>query len=153
VAPRLGEQATRAALLTSTAPHLLHIASHASGSAEGSSLALADGQLTFAEIVMAELHADIVVLSGCATAKARGAEMWGSLAAAFLANGTGTVIATLGSVRDGDARAVIDAAYRHGLATDPVRALAAAQREMVSASSPPDTWSKFVAYDVGTRAP
>jgi tetratricopeptide (TPR) repeat protein len=153
VTPLLGARATRAALLTSPEPHLLHIASHASGNPEGSSLALADGPLTFTEIVIAGLHADIVVLSGCATAKPRSAEMWGSLAAAFLANGTGTVIATLGSVDDDSARAVIDAAYRHGLATDPVRALAAAQREMISASAPPDGWSKFVAYDVGARAP
>lgn len=148
VTPLLGPAATRAALLAAPTPHLLHIAAHASGHAEGSSLNLADGPLTFTDVVMAELRADIVVLAGCATARPRGQEMWGSLAAAFLANGTRTVIATLGSVDDEGAHAVIDAAYRHGLATDPVRALAAAQRELLAAS-PGGAWSTFVAYDVG----
>jgi tetratricopeptide (TPR) repeat protein len=149
VAVRLGAEATRSAVYEVPAPWVLHVASHAAAHAAGGALRLADGPLTAGDVLEAGLAARVVVLSGCATARSRNREMWGSLAAAFLANGTGTVLATLRSVDDAAASALIASAYRHGLRTDPVRALAAAQREHLT-RLPIEAWSGFVAYDVGT---
>ncbi|KYF88287.1 hypothetical protein BE17_26085 [Sorangium cellulosum] len=98
-------------------------------------------------MLASKVRADVVVLASCSSASTRHEEMWGSLAAAFLANGSGAVIATLGSVDDADARAVVTSLYRNGVTDDPVRALAAAQREMAR-SVPPRRWASFVAYSV-----
>ncbi|MEJ7734278.1 MAG: CHAT domain-containing protein [Polyangiaceae bacterium] len=146
---RLGADAGRAALYEAPTPWVLHIASHASSGAAGASLRLSDGPLTAGDVLEAGLAARVAVLSGCATGKSRTREMWGSLSAALLANGTGTVLATLRSVDDEGARALIASAYRHGLAHDPVRALAAAQREALAGGGG-ESWSSFVAYDIGT---
>jgi tetratricopeptide (TPR) repeat protein len=147
--PRIGTQATRAALYETPEPWLLHIASHAASDSAGGSLRLADGELTAGEVLEAGFSARVAILSGCATARTRHREMWGSLAAALLANGTGTVIATLRSVDDEAARSLIARAYEHDLARDPVRALAAAQREAIATHDVED-WSSFVAYDIAT---
>lgn len=148
--PREGGGASRGALYDEPTPWLLHIASHAAADGAGSALQLADGSLTASEVLEAGFAARVAVLSGCATAKSKNREMWGSLAVALLANGTGTVVATLRSVDDVAAGDLVTRAYAQGLRTDPVRALAAAQREMID-RAPVETWSSFVAYDTGTQ--
>lgn len=142
--PRTGSSATRA-LLGGGSFEVLHLGVHSGLDAEGAWLSLHDGRWTSRDVLGSKLHAEVVVLASCASASTRREELWGSLAAAFLANGSGAVIATLGSVDDRDARALVGALYRHDLESDPARALAAAQRDLAR-SLPPRRWASFVVY-------
>ncbi|WP_437304385.1 CHAT domain-containing protein [Sorangium sp. So ce388] len=145
VAPLTLADATQERLLAAPSRRVLHVATHAGIDASGAWLRLHDGRWTARDVLASKVRADVVVLASCSSASTRHEEMWGSLAAAFLANGSGAVIATLGSVDDADARAVVTSLYRNGVTDDPVRALAAAQREMAR-SVPPRRWASFVAY-------
>jgi tetratricopeptide (TPR) repeat protein len=145
ITPHILSDAAREQLRTPKSLRLLHLATHAGVDAEGAWMRLSDGRWTGRDVLASKLRADVVVLASCSSATTRQKEMWGSLAAAFLANGSGAVIATLGSVDDADARALVMNLYRRGVADDPVRALAAAQREMARSLSP-RRWASFVAY-------
>ncbi|WP_437829053.1 CHAT domain-containing protein [Sorangium sp. So ce1153] len=147
VAPLTLADATQERLLAAPSRRVLHVATHAGIDASGAWLRLHDGRWTARDVLASNVRADVVVLASCSSASTRHEEMWGSLAAAFLANGSGAVIATLGSVDDADARAVVTSLYRNGVTDDPVRALAAAQRELAR-SVPPRRWASFVAYSV-----
>ncbi|MBC7973620.1 MAG: CHAT domain-containing protein [Myxococcales bacterium] len=85
----------------------------------------------------------LVVLASCGGAAGRDDGGNGSLVAAFLDAGADTVIGTGWSVDDADAARLIKAFYAHGGATDPVRALGAAQR---SSGLAPTAWAAFEAF-------
>ena len=143
----VGLEATGARLAASPPLELLHIAGHAGVDAAGAWLSLADGPFSARDLLASRTHADVVVLAGCASAATPHAEMWGSLAAAFLANGSGTVIATLASVRDIDAAALVEHLYAHEVLADPSRSLRAAQRELLP-TAPAAQWASFAAFGV-----
>jgi CHAT domain-containing protein len=142
--PRLGPAATRRVLMASAGARVLHVASHAGWGPGGPWLELADGQVAPAAILAARVRPRLVVLASCASAAPSGRGLWGSPGAAFLAAGSGAVLATLGSVEDRNARDLVRHFYREGGATDPAAALARAQRALLAAGRPPSAWAPFV---------
>jgi tetratricopeptide (TPR) repeat protein len=142
--PRLGPAATRRALEAAAGASVLHIAGHAGWGPGGPWLELADGQMAPAAILAARVRPRLVVLASCASAFPSGRGLWGSLGAAFLAAGSGSVLATLGSVEDRNARDLVRHFYREGGATDPAGGLARAQRSLLAAGRPPSAWASFV---------
>lgn len=142
--PRLGAAANRRALEAAAQAPVLHIASHAGWGPGGPWLELADGQVTPATILTARVRPRLVVLASCASAFPSGRNLWGSPGAAFLAAGSGSVLATLGSVEDRNARTLVRHFYREGGATDPAGGLARAQRALLAAGQPPSAWAPFV---------
>jgi CHAT domain-containing protein len=98
-------------------------------------------------VLLGHTSARVVVLAGCASAASPADDLWGSLAAAFLAKGSESVVATVRSLRDDDASKVIDRFYARGGAFDPIRALSEAQRELAT-RNPVHIWSPFVVYSV-----
>jgi tetratricopeptide (TPR) repeat protein len=147
--PRLGPQATAAALAAAARAPVLHVAGHAGWSAGGPWLEMADGQVVPAAILTARVHPRLVVLASCASAFPAGRGLWGSPGAAFLAAGSGAVLAALGSVEDRTARELVLRFYRQGGAADPARGLARAQREMLAAGRPPSSWAPFILLGAG----
>jgi tetratricopeptide (TPR) repeat protein len=142
----LGPQATPAALRRAADASLLHVISHSAVRPRGGYLVLAGGQeVTAADIVAWRLHPRLVVLTTCASAATSGMEMWGSLAAAFLAAGSIDVVATLASVEDRVAADFTELFYRLGGASDPVGAVTRAQRAMAQQGRPVADWRPFVA--------
>jgi CHAT domain-containing protein/Tfp pilus assembly protein PilF len=142
--PRLGPAANRRALEAAAGAPVLHIAGHAGWGPGGPWLELADGQVAPAAILAARVRPRLVVLASCASAFPSGRGLWGSPGAAFLAAGSGSVLATLGSVEDRNARDLIRHFYREGGATDPAHGLARAQRVLLAAGRPPSAWAPFV---------
>jgi len=98
-----------------------------------------DGRLEVREILTLKVASDLVYLSGCETGRAGAwstgfetSEDYATLAQAFLYAGAPNVIATLWKVPD-DGAAAFAARFYEALAHgDPVEALAAAQRDMLS---------------------
>lgn len=142
--PRLGPAATRGALQAAAGASVLHVAGHAGWGPGGPWLELADGQVAPAVILTARVRPRLVVLASCASAFPAGRGLWGSPGAAFLAAGSGAVLATLGSVEDRNAHALVRHFYREGGATDPAGGLARAQRVLLAAGRPPSAWASFV---------
>jgi CHAT domain-containing protein len=142
--PRLGPAATRGALEAAAAASVLHIAGHAGWGPGGPWLELADGQMAPAAILTARVRPRLVVLASCASAFPSGRGLWGSPATAFLAAGSGSVLATLGSVEDRNARNLVRHFYMEGGANDPAQGLARVQRALLAAGRPPSTWASFV---------
>jgi CHAT domain-containing protein len=140
----LGSAATRRVLEAAAGARVLHVASHAGWGPGGPWLELADGQVAPAAILAARLRPRLVVLASCASAVPSGGGLWGSPGAAFLAAGSGAVLATLGSVEDRNARDLIRHFYQEGGATDPAEGLARAQRVLLAAGRPPSSWAPFV---------
>jgi len=139
---------------------VLHFATHADASKEApedSALYLssykADGtpftrrRLTVNEIARSGLHADLVVLSGCATGD--GSELRGEgvlgLTYGFLANGSRTVVASLWPIQDATTARFMEEFYRayriSGRAAD---ALRSAQLQMRQKSANRAVWSSFL---------
>lgn len=141
--PRTGEQATTAALRSAQDASLLHIIGHSGIGIDGGYLTLADGRVGAAEILSWHLRPGLVVLSTCASAASNRRDMWGSLAAAFLAAGSRDVVATLFSVEDRVAAEFTERFYHHRGARDPVAAAAAAQRELAT-RYPTSAWASFL---------
>ncbi len=139
----VGTDATVAALRASAHGPLLHVISHSGLGVDGGYLALADGKVSAADIVAWRIGPQLVVLPTCASAATGGREMWGSLAAAFLAAGSRHVVATVTSVEDSVGLEFTRQFYRAGGARDPVGATARAQREMAG-TYPVEAWSSFV---------
>jgi CHAT domain-containing protein/Tfp pilus assembly protein PilF len=150
VEPHLGSAATRRALETAAGAPVLHIAGHAGWGPGGPWLELADGQVAPAAILNARVRPRLVVLASCASAFPSGRSLWGSPGAAFLAAGSGSVLATLGSVEDRNARDLVRHFYREGGAIDPAEGLARAQRALLAAGRPPSTWAPFVLLGADT---
>lgn len=155
VAPRLGDAATVAALRHATRARVLHLATHLDVSPRGAALRLADGAADAAQVVTWRLAPDLAVLAGCASAvqlaHRHGREMWGSMAAAFLASGARQVVAALWSIPDAPTRAFLERFYAEGGIRDPAGALARAQRAWIGSGRAPEEWAPFVL--MGTAAP
>ncbi len=146
----VAEAATSELLETAEPSELLHLGVHAGLDGGGAWLTLADGRWSTDAILASGTSAEVVVLAACASAATHHEELWGSLATAFLANGSGSVIASLGSIDDADTRSVMTALYQRDLVHHPVRALAEAQRS-VAGRLPPRAWSKFVIYSTANN--
>ena len=113
----LDKEATVAQVLD-RAPHcrVLHLATHARFRADNvmlSSLALADRNLTLAEVSRLPLGAELVTLSGCETARGRlhGADLI-SLAQGFMGAGAASLLVSLWRVDDAAAARLMTAFYR-----------------------------------------
>lgn len=140
----LGTAVTRASVLAASHAPMLHIAAHTEVGPTGAALRLADGTLTAGDVLDSGLAPRLVVLSSCASADARDRDELGPLATAFLAAGAATVVATRWSVEDEVAPRFARAFYAADGARDPVRAVAAAQRDLAAAGFKPSTWAAFV---------
>lgn len=140
---RLGQQATREQLEQGGAT-LLHVAAHTALTARGPALVLADGNVDSGEVLDHRVRADVVVLTGCAAADPRGRDELAPLASAFLAAGSGAVIASRWSVEDAVAQRFTRAFYAARGPEDPIAATAAAQRQLISEGVPVSAWSTFV---------
>jgi CHAT domain-containing protein len=147
VSPRLGAAATRAAVLASRDAAWLHLAVHGEVGPEGGALSLHDGPFAAASVLREHLAPAVVVLAGCSTATGADVESWTGLPSAFLAAGSGFVIATTRSVDDAAAAAVMQTFYAQPPALDPIARLAAAQR-VVAARVPATAWASFAAWGV-----
>jgi hypothetical protein len=141
----VGSAATRQALTSARGARILHIAAHGITTASGRAIALADGNITAAEVLDAELDPRLVVLSGCATAASNDAESWDGFPSAFLAAGSRYVVATLRSVDDAAAARVIEAYYAAPEALNPIERMAAAQRQ-VAGALPVAAWASFAVW-------
>jgi CHAT domain-containing protein len=139
---RIGDYATIAELRAAHDASLLHVVGHSGVNINGGFLLLADGEVTAADILAWHLRPHLVVLASCASAATNRRDMWGSLAAAFLAAGSTDVVATLFSVEDAVAAEFTKLFYRNHGDRDPVAATAAAQRAMAS-DHPASAWSAF----------
>lgn len=145
VSASVGPAATRAVLVSAPRARSLHVAAHGIATSSGRAIALADGNLTAADVLDAGLGPEVVVLSGCATAASTDAESWDGFPSAFLAAGSRYVVATLRSVDDAEAAAVIAAYYAQPATMNPIERLAAAQRQ-VSGTLPVAAWASFAAW-------
>lgn len=105
-------------------------------------LEIHDGAMTLAEIAGVRPMARVVVLGACDSATARDDSGWGSLASAFLIAGAEAVVATSWRVPDTEVPTLMDQFYDAGGATDPARALAAAQKTLAT-KLPARTWAAF----------
>jgi tetratricopeptide (TPR) repeat protein len=144
VTAALGRAVDKGALEAARGAALLHVAAHSTLEADGPALLLADGAV-FADALAAMHPAPrVVVLASCGSAAARDDGRWGSLAAAYLAAGAEVVIASAWTLDDGDSHRFVNELYRHPVATDPVRALAATQAALRATLSP-RAWSAFTA--------
>ena len=139
-----GRMATKDALRAAQDTSLLHILGHSGVGIAGGFLMLADGQVTAADILAWRVRPRVVVLSSCASAATERRDMWGSLAASFLAAGSADVVATLFSVEDSTAAEFTKLFYRNHGDRDPVAATAAAQRAMARDHAV-SAWSAFIA--------
>ncbi|MFC4068333.1 CHAT domain-containing protein [Actinoplanes subglobosus] len=128
-----------------------HIAAHGTFRADNpqfSALRLEDGPLTVYDLEGLHRPPGLVVLSACDSGMSsvhRGDEIMG-FAAALLAMGTRSVIATVAPVRDGDARDVMLRLHQHlRSGSSPAAALAEAQRQ----SGDDPAAAAYVCYGAG----
>jgi CHAT domain-containing protein/Tfp pilus assembly protein PilF len=146
--------------LASTELAVLHFATHAvarKDSPERSALFLSeysadgnlrsDSQLTASDVMRSGLKADVVVLSGCATGDGsmlRGEGVLG-LTYGFLANGSGSVIASLWPVEDASTARFMNEFYRAYRASgNSAEALRSAQLRSRANPGTAAVWSSFV---------
>ena len=118
-----------------------------------------DGRLEVHEVFGLSLSADLVVLSACQTGLGSGTladvppgDDWVGLTRAFLNAGAANVVATLWPVPDWPTVALMTRFYEaYGHSSDPVAALAAAQRSALSdpATAHPFSWAGFVVVGRG----
>lgn len=148
---RTSRHATAAELRRAARAGLLHVAAHSGLGSRGPWLGLADRQVGAGEIVSRRIAPRLVVLASCASAARERREMWGSLAAAFLAAGGRSVLASLGSVEDRAARQFVLRFYAEGGADDPAGGLARAQRAAIAAGEPPTSWASFALFGAEAR--
>ncbi|HEV8631015.1 MAG TPA: CHAT domain-containing protein [Thermoanaerobaculia bacterium] len=143
---RTAQRATTGELASGARASLLHLATHSGLGPRGPWLRLADRDFGAGEIVGRRIAPRLVVLASCASAARERREMWGSLAAAFLAAGSRSVLASLRSVDDAVARDFVLRFYREGGAADPVAGLARAQRAAIARGEPPASWAPFALF-------
>lgn len=146
----IGDQATRENLLR-FAPHarFLHLASHGYFQRDNpmfSSLKLADGRLSFYDLLDLKLKAEMVTLSACQTgvnAILPGDELHG-LMRGFLYAGAPSIIVSLWKVSDGSTAEIMKEMYRRILAGDSKRmALRGAQLAIREQYDHPYYWAPF----------
>lgn len=141
--PLLGEEVTTRAVLSVRGAGLLHLATHATVGLAGSSLLLADGELSSRRILEERPSARVVVLASCASASGRHEAGADSLTTAFLRAGSGAVVSTLRSVPDDAAQTLVRAFYEEGGAEEPIGAMTRAQSR-VAPTLDVSIWSAFV---------
>ncbi|MEO7735572.1 MAG: CHAT domain-containing protein [Kofleriaceae bacterium] len=144
VKPYVGREATAAVLRAAANAVLLHVASHTDNTARGAAIQLADGPVEAAAVLERPIHTRLVVLLGCSSARAKERDELAALAAAFMAAGAHTVVASLWAVDDAVARRFAHEFYLADGVQDPIRALAHAQRKLIEDGSRVDQWSTFV---------
>lgn len=142
VAPRLGKDATGAAVLGADAT-LIHIAAHTESTPVGSALRLADGLLDAGAVIDHGIPGGAVVLLTCSSAAISSRDELAPLAAAFVAAGAHTVVASRWAVRDDVGRQFAKVFYQENGVVDPVRAVAAAQRRLAAARVEIGQWATF----------
>ncbi len=142
---RIGGAATKDALSAAKGDAVLHIAAHNKVGIDGAAVVLAGKDVSAPEIAALRLAPSLTVLSTCDAATSTDSELAGSLVAGFLATGSQHVLATLRPVSDAGAPEVTTRFYREGGATDPARALAAAQRALSTTTSNID-WPYFAVF-------
>jgi CHAT domain-containing protein len=147
------EATERQAKALGPAASLLHFATHAvldEGDPLASALLLVpegveDGRLEVRELFRLDLHARLVVLSGCETGLgrlSRGDDLVG-LQRAFLYAGTPTVVTTLWKVDDRASFVLMRRFYDALASQGPAEALRRAQRASLSESPHPFFWAAF----------
>lgn len=144
-----GREVSRPALQRAWDVRLLHLATHTGLGPQGPWIALAEGELAAAALLEQGPAPPLTVLATCASAARPGRALWGSLGAAFLAAGSETVVASLTSVADDDARRFVLAFYRAGGAHRPAQALAQVQGELAASGRPAQAWAPFVTLGHG----
>lgn len=144
VRPYLGASATSDVLRGAATSSVLHIAAHGGIDPRGAFIQLADRRVDAADVIAWRIAPRLVVLASCASGARPGRTMWGAMGAAFIANGSAAVVASLWSVGDAETRRFIDAFYATGGATRPALALALAQRRAIAQGRPVSTWAPFV---------
>ena len=137
-----GRSATAAAVLAALdGAALAHVACHGRFRSDAplfSSLELADGPLTALDLQGMRRPPEVLVLSACDLALSErrpGDELLG-VAAALLAMGTRTVVASVVPVHDAGARRLMTAFHRELLDARPATALARAQAAVGADSAP-----------------
>jgi CHAT domain-containing protein len=140
----LGAVATRDHLRAARRARVLHVASHMRVDPTGPLLRFADGDLGAAELLGLRLAPRVAVLATCASAAGDDGDPWRSVASALLAAGAHGVVATIRSVADADARALVLDFYDAGGAVTPALALATAQRRAIARGAPTAAWAVFV---------
>lgn len=141
-----GGAATAGRLREAAGARVLHLATHTGLGPRGPWLGLADRRVPAAEIVAGRIGPPLAVLASCASGTRPGRQMWGSLGAAFLAAGSRSVLASLWSVGDAEARELVVRFYAEGGAADPASALARAQRVAIGRGASPNSWAAFVLF-------
>ena len=129
----------------------MHLATHAffeSGLPLDSGVILVDGVLSAREMITVEMHADLVVLSGCQTGMSDrlGGDEVAGLAQAFLFAGARSVLVTLWSVNDPASAETVRGFYRRlNEGEDKATALACAISDVRSMPgwSHPYYWGAF----------
>lgn len=142
---RTGRLASSAAILDAGNFELLHVAVHGKATGTGGALLLADGLLTTTDILANSIGPRVVMLTGCTTAASADAEAWSGFPSAFLANGSEFVVATLRSVDDTAASAMVNAYNQQPATLSPPERLAAAQRAVASKLDVQE-WGAFAAW-------
>ena len=151
--PRLVRaDANTAALQSATESSLLHVATHTGLGPQGPWLLLADRKVYVDDVLRWHLNARQVVLASCASGARPGRDLWGSLAAGFLAAGSRNVLAALWSVKDTSTEAMISRFYAQGGQRFPVHALAKAQVALHAQGRPVHEWAPFVVVGLPTLA-
>jgi tetratricopeptide (TPR) repeat protein len=147
--PLLGADATSASLADGGERRILHMAMHGEFRQDHphfSTLLLADGPLTAADVAGLHLGAQLVVLSGCETGLSRvtrGEELMGMITA-FLQAGSASVMASRWRVDDQVTAELMEAFYHHLLAGQTkAEALRLAQAGMAASGTHPLFWAGF----------
>ena len=148
-APALGPAATGKRFFNASRARILHLSTHTGLDAGGPWLSLADGKVQAAAVVKERVAPELVVLASCASAARRGSGLWGSLGAAFLAAGSRSVLASLWSVEDLEAKRFVMEFYRQGGASDSPSALARTQRRFIESGEPVSVWASYVLFGSG----
>lgn len=141
-----GTKAVSGDLGRASSARALHLAMHTGLGPRGAWLQLADRRVNASEIVTGRIGPRLVVLASCSSGVRPGRQMWGSVGAAFLAAGSRAVLASLWSIEDEQARALVLRFYAEGGASDPAGALARAQRVAIGRGLSPSHWAPFVLF-------
>jgi tetratricopeptide (TPR) repeat protein len=142
----IGRRAVSGELKKASRAATLHLALHTGPGPRGAWLQLADRKVSASEIVAGRIGPRLVVLASCSSGVRPGRQMWGSLGAAFLAAGSRSVLASLWSIEDEEAREFVLRFYAEGGAADPSGALARTQRVAIRQGQSPMFWAPFVLF-------
>jgi CHAT domain-containing protein len=146
----LEEHATRGVVLSEAGQHdILHLAAHGEARLDNpifAHIALADGQLTTADVFALRLDGALVTLSACETGRGSvvgGDEVVG-LSRGFLFAGASTLVQSLWRVDDAATARLMRCFYAHLRGGDaPAAALRTAQRAFIEAGAHPYMWAPF----------